>query len=258
MSRPRLSVTIIALNEAAKLPRTLQSLSFADEVVIVDSGSTDGTPEIAQKLGARVVRQPWMGFGRQKNFAASQTTHDWVLNLDADEVVTPELAVEIRGWLDRQPSGILPGMLAIPRKTYFGDRWIRFGGWYPNYVKRLSHRAHSRWSEAEIHEELEGGGAITLASCPMLHYSFDSIDDQVRTNLRYARLGAGELRKAGRRFSLARLLLKPISKFLECYFWKLGCLDGRLGLVIAVNAAHSMFLRQAFLLEQQGEDSPRP
>lgn len=253
MPRPPLSITIITLNEAEKLPRTLQSVAFADEVVVVDSGSTDGTPEIAQRHGARVVRHPWMGFGRQKNFAASQATHDWVLNLDADEVVTPELAVEIRGWLERQPSG----MLAIPRKTYFGSQWIRFGGWYPNYVKRLSHRAHARWTEVDLHEELQGEGAVTRASSPLLHYSFDSIGDQVATNLRYARLGAGELGRKGQRFSLFRLLFKPVSKFIECYFWKLGCLDGRLGLVIAVNAAHSMFLRQAFLLEETGGSGPK-
>ena len=262
MSTPRLSVTIIALNEAQKLGQTLEALRFVDEIIVVDSGSTDGTPEIAQKHGAKVVSQPWLGFGKQKNFAASQASHDWILNIDADEVVTPELASEIQSWLRQQaalaPLGTPAGILAIPRKTYYQGQWIRFGGWYPNAVKRLGHRTHSRWSEPELHESLEGEGVVTVASHPMLHYSFDSITDQIETNLKYARHGSRDLHRKGQRFSLIRLTLKPISKFIECYFWKLGLLDGRLGFIIAVNAAHSMFLKQAFLLEQGSPPGKNP
>ncbi len=253
MHRPRLSVTFITLNEAGKIEASLRAASFADELIVVDSGSTDGTPDIAARLGAKVFHNPWPGFGQQKNFAASKATHDWVLNLDADEVLTPELAHEIEQWLVQVPkTGRLP-VLSLPRKTFYHSQWIRFGGWYPNAVARLGHRSQARWTEPRLHEALKGDGEVQVARYPLLHYSFDSISDQVATNLKYARLGAEDLARRGRKFSLALLILKPISKFLECYFWKLGCLDGRLGLVIAVNAAHSMFLKQAFLLELSGK-----
>jgi glycosyltransferase involved in cell wall biosynthesis len=248
MSRPPLSVTFITFNEAPRIEASLKAASFAEERIVVDSGSTDGTPEIARRMGAKVFHNPWPGYGAQKNYAAEKASHDWVLNLDADEVLTPELASEIQDWLARQNG--TPRILSLPRKTYFRSQWIRFGGWYPNAVPRLSNRQHSRWSEPELHEKLEGKGPIEVAKNPLLHYSFDSISDQVETNLRYARLGARELARRGQRFSPLRLLFKPVSKFVECYFWKLGLLDGKMGLVIAINAAHSMFLKQAFLLEE--------
>ena len=256
MQRPRLSVTFITLNEASKIEQSLKAAAFADERIVVDSGSTDGTPEIAARLGAKVFHNPWPGFGQQKNFAADKASNDWVLNLDADEVLPPELVHEIKEWLTAQQvhleSGGIPAILSLPRKTFYHSQWIRYGGWYPNAVARLSHRKYARWTEPEIHERLEGTGPVQVTQNPLLHYSFDSIGDQISTNLRYARLGSRELSRRGQRFSLIRLLFKPISKFVECFFWKGGFLDGRLGLIIAVNAAHSMFLKQAFLLESEG------
>jgi glycosyltransferase involved in cell wall biosynthesis len=260
MDSVRLSITYITRNEAHQLERSLRSVAWADEVVVVDSESTDGTRELASGLGARVFNQPWQGFGRQKNIAQDHARNDWVLNLDADEVLTEELSREIRDWLVAQErqrlSGELPGRLAIPRKNHFGGQWIRFGGWYPNAVIRLGHRSNSRWSEPHLHEQLEGRGKIDRAQHPMLHFTFRSISHQVSTNLRYALEGSRELRKRGRRFSVLRLVLKPIGKFLETYFWKWGFLDGRLGFIISVNAAHSMFLKQAFLLENEGASQP--
>lgn len=256
MAGAPLTVTIIALNEAHQLERTLRSVNWADEILLVDSGSTDGTPELAHSLGARVIQQKWLGFGRQKNFAQEHARHDWILNLDADEVVSKELAEEIRCWIDEQEAnrlrGATPAILAFPRKNFYRQTWIRFGGWYPNIVARLGHRSSSRWTEPHLHESLSGDGPIRVARNPLLHYTFQSIEDQVRTNLRYAKEGARDQRRAGRSFSLARLLLKPVGKFIETYLWKRGFLDGRLGFIIAVNAAHSMFLKQAFLLEDEG------
>jgi len=260
MDSVRLSVTFITLNESHQLERSLRSVSWADDIVVVDSGSTDDTPELARRLGARVFEQPWLGFGGQKNMAQSHALHDWVLNLDADEVVTDDLQKEIRAWLTeqerRRQSGEAPGRLAIPRKNFYRNRWIRFGGWYPNRVVRIGHRSNSRWTEPRLHERLEGSGPIHHATHPMLHRTFRSISHQVATNLRYANEGARELRARGQSFSLLLLVLKPLGKFVETYLWKLGFLDGRMGFIISVNAAHSMFLKQALLSEEGNEQRP--
>ncbi|NDD90546.1 glycosyltransferase family 2 protein [bacterium] len=254
-----LSVTYITRNEAHQLERSIRSASWASEVVVVDSGSTDGTQELARKLGAKVVENEWLGFGKQKNLAQNLASNDWILNLDADEVLTEELSQEIRSWIQSQEqarrSGAQVGMLSIPRKNFFGERWVRFGGWYPNYVVRVGHRSSSRWTEPHLHEQLQGQGSISFARNPILHFTFRSISHQVQTNLRYAQEGSMEMRRQGKRFSVFRLIFKPIGKFLETYFWKLGLLDGRIGLIISLNAAYSMFLKQAFMMEQNKETS---
>ncbi len=245
-----LTVTVIALNEERDLPRCLQSVGFADEVIVVDSGSTDKTVEIAQRFGARVEREPWRGYGPQKNHAMSLARNNWVLNLDADEALTPELQSEIEavvlGKTVSQSSGY-----AIARKTYYMGRWIRFGGWYPNYVTRLARRSSAKWSEPQVHEELQVDGPIARLKNPMLHYTFSDIADQVRTNIRYALQGSEVLASRGVKGSVLLMLFKPIGKFLESYVLKQGFRDGLAGLVIAVNAAHSMFMKYAFLLERE-------
>jgi hypothetical protein len=247
--RPPLSVTLISLNEEANIARALESVRWADDVVVIDSGSTDRTVAIAESLGARVVRNPWPGYGQQKNFAQAQARHDWVLNLDADEVVSGELAAEIRSALAQASADGTRGF-AIPRRTFYLGRWIRHGGWYPNRLVRLADRRHARWSEPSVHEALQVDGTVRPLHEDLLHYSFAGIQDQVLTNLRLSRLGYEELRRRGQRPSLLRLLLKPIGKFLETYLFKQGFRDGMPGLIISANAAHSMFLKQAYLFEE--------
>lgn len=249
MAELGLSVTIITYNEEARIGRALDSVKWASEVVVCDSGSTDRTREIAAASGARVVSRHWEGYGQQKNFAQSQCVNDWVLNIDADEEVTPELRDEIRALFAAQadPSKVY----RIKRRTYFGDRWIRFGGWYPNAVARLGNRKHSRWTEPEIHEELKASGGEATLVHPMNHFSFDGALDQAAKNVRYAELCAREDIRRGRRGSILKLLFKPYWKFFESYALRLGVLDGLPGLLIAKNAAHSMFLRQAKLIERE-------
>lgn len=253
--RPPLSVTLISLNEEANIARALESVRWADDWVVIDSGSTDRTVAIAEAMGARVVRNPWPGYGQQKNFAQAQARHDWVLNLDADEVVSPELAAEIRGALARAADDGTRGF-AIPRRTLYLGRWIRHGGWYPNRLVRLADRRHARWSEPSVHEALQVEGPVRSLREDLLHYSFAGIQDQVLTNLRLSRLGYEELRRRGQRPSLLRLLLKPIGKFLETYLFKQGFRDGMPGLIISANAAHSMFLKQAYLFEEALQGRP--
>lgn len=248
MSNPPISVTIITLNEEANISRAIQSVAWADEVVVVDSGSIDRTVEIAKSAGATVIHNPWPGYGPQKNFAQSKTKHDWVLNIDADEEVSPELAREIRSAVARE--GDARGYF-FPRKTYYLGRWIRHGGWYPNHLIRLADKRHAAWTEPQVHETLRVHGPVMGLSHDLLHYAFPSIHDQILTNLNFSRLGSRDLQKRGQRPSLFRLLVKPLGKFLETYFLKRGFLDGLPGFIISVNAAHSMFLKYAYLIEDR-------
>lgn len=247
-----ISATVIALNEERDLPRCLASLAFADEIVVVDSGSVDRTVEIAKQAGAKVIVEPWHGYGAQKNFAMSRCQSKWVLNIDADEVVTPELRDEILAEIN---SSNPAAGYAVARKTFYMGRWIRHGGWYPNYVTRLARKDLSTWTEPNVHEALQINGELRQLKNPMLHYTFSDIADQVRTNMRYARQGALDLKSRGKAPSYAKLLFKPLGKFLETYFFKRGCLDGIAGFVISINAAHSMFLKYAYLIEMDGKDT---
>lgn len=253
MPRPPLSVTIITLNEEANLPRAIESVrGFAQEILVVDSGSTDHTVEIARHLGAKVLTNPWRGYGQQKNFAQSQATNDWILNIDADEEVSPELAVEIQQVMERDFGKNIAGY-SMPRLSKYLGRWIRHGGWYPNRLTRLSNRQLSAWTEPEVHEDLIVRGTVIPLAYDLLHYPFRSVSDQVVTNLRYSRLGSNSLRNRGIRKSVVKLILKPIGKFLETYVLKKGFRDGIAGFIISVNAAHSLFLKYAYLFEETGK-----
>jgi glycosyltransferase involved in cell wall biosynthesis len=248
--RPPVTVTIIARNEESKLARTIASVRWAEEVLVVDSGSTDRTAQIAAEMGARVLHNPWQGYGQQKNYAQQHAKNDWVLNLDADEAVSPELALELQQALEDVASAksAVYGF-SIPRRNYYLGRWIRHGGWYPNYLTRLSDRRHSRWSEPPVHEALEVSGEVRALSNPLDHFSFESIHDQVATNLNFSRLGSEQLLLRGKKPSLIKILIKPPGKFIETYFVKRGFLDGLAGFIISVNAAYSIFLKYAYLLE---------
>lgn len=252
MPRPSLSVTIITLNEEENIARAVQSAGFADEVVVIDSGSSDRTVEIAKSLGAKVIHNPWPGYGRQKNFAQRQAAHDWVLNIDADEAIPPVLKEEILATLEQVATGRLEARgFYLPRRTFYLGRWIRHGGWYPNYLIRLADRRVSEWTEPSVHEEWVVQGPVEKLTQDLHHYTFSSIQDQILTNLRFSKLGSQELRKRGQRASIALLIWKPIGKFIETYLLKAGFLDGLPGFIISVNAAHSIFLKYAYLLEAE-------
>jgi glycosyltransferase involved in cell wall biosynthesis len=246
----KISVTIITFNEGARLARCLKALSWASEIIVVDTFSTDNTKAIAQSFGAKVFDEKWHGYGAQKNIAMAHATGDWILNIDADEVITPDLRDEILARI-QQPGG--PHGYAVARKTFYMGRWIRHGGWYPNYVVRLCRKGKAQWTEPAVHEELRVDGGHGYLEKPLEHYTFDSIEDQVRTNIRYAKEGALQQKKSKGSFQLWRLLAKPLSKFIETYIVKLGFLDGLPGFVISINAAHSMFLKQAFHFELDQE-----
>lgn len=244
-----LSVTIITLNEERNIARALRSVQWADEILVVDSGSVDRTVEIAQENGARVIHNPWPGYGQQKNFAQLSARNDWILNIDADEEVSTELADRIRDFLGNKTLADRVRGLSFPRKTFYLGRWIRHGGWYPNFLVRMADRRFASWSEPHIHEALEVRGEVLRMELPLHHFTFHSIQDQILANLRYSKLGSQELRRRGRDPGLFFLLFKPLGKFLETYFLKRGFLDGMPGFIISVNAAHSMFLKYAYIIE---------
>lgn len=233
------SVVIITKNEERNLPRCLESVSWADEVLVVDSGSQDATLGVAQERGARTLTEAWRGFGPQKAFAALQAKNDWILSIDADECVTTELKAEIE-----RSFGTLRSDTAysLPRKSLLWGRWIRHGGWYPDRQVRLFHRGHANWDQSPVHERVIAPKYGQLQS-PLEHFVFRDVAHQIETNNRYSGLLAAKDAEAGRRFRLWKLVFKPYFKFFENYFWKRGFLDGLPGLIIAVNSAHSTFLR---------------
>lgn len=248
MEKAPLSVTIITLNEEHNIARALQSVSWAEDIIIVDSGSSDRTIEIAEKLGARVFRRDWPGYGQQKNYAQTLARHDWVLSLDADEAVTPELAQEIQNYL--KSTSLAYKGFSVPRKTWYLGRWILHGGWYPNALVRLVDRRNAAWTEPKVHESLKVEGPLTQLENPLLHYAFDGVQDQVLTNIKYSRFGYEELVRRGAKPSLFKLICKPIGKFIETYLIKRGFMDGVPGFIISLNAAHSIFMKYAYFFER--------
>lgn len=243
-----LSLVIITKNAEAHIARCLKSVPFASDVVVVDSGSTDGTVTLAKSLGARVFQEEWRGFGPQKRRATELAKTDWVLNLDADEALGEGAQIELQALLAQPPLDI--DAYAFPRLSYHMGRWIRHGGWYPDWQVRLYDRRHANWSEDPLHEKVQAKNVRRLKS-PLLHWVFKDLTDQVATNNRYSGLGTDQLERKGRRFRLFHLITKPTVKFLETYVWKLGFLDGMPGFIIAVGASYSVFLKWSKLWERE-------
>jgi len=242
-----MSLVVIARNEAHNIGRCIQSARFVAEVLVAENESFDKTSEVAESFGARVIHPPWQGFGRQKKFAALQAQQDWILALDADEALSQELQKEIlENFSSLQPDTVY----YFPRKSFHLSRWIKHGGWYPDRQPRLFHRKHSMWNEAEIHESVEGKQQAFFKS-DLEHYVFRDLSQQVMTNDRYSTLQAQDYVKAGKKFSFFKAMTKPWVKFIECYFLKLGFMDGYPGFVIAVGAAYSVFIRWAKIWEIQ-------
>ena len=212
----------------------------------MDSHSTDRTREIAASMGARVVERDWPGHVAQKNHALSLATHDWVLCLDADERVSPELRASILAALGRSD---LPDGFAFARRTWYLGRWIRHGGWYPDRKLRLARRAAAGWTGTDPHDRLEVSGRVETLAGDLLHLSYDSISDHLRTIDRFTTIAAREKRAAGGRAGFAGLVLHPFGKFLRMYVLKAGFLDGFPGFAVALSGAYYVFLKYAKLWE---------
>ena len=243
---PQLSVTVIALNQEDHIGECLASASFADEIVVVDTGSTDRTVEVARTYTDRVLTTSWQGFGRTKNYALDQARGDWVFSLDTDERVPAALQDEIRGVV--KVNGPLAGY-RVPRKNYFCGRWIRHLGWYPDYTLRLFRRDQGRFREREVHEEVVVNGPVGNLQTPLDHYSYRSVSEYVTRMDRYARLAAVELAKRGRRPLPGELVYRPVVTFLHLYILRRGFLEGTTGYTLAALMSMYKFLKYYYLRE---------
>ncbi len=240
----RLSVVIIAMNEEANLPRCLKSVEWADDVVMVDSGSTDRTAEIAREFGARVFDTEWRGFGLVKREAVAHAEGDWILSIDADEVVPPELAAEIRQVIADSNDKV---GYYIPRRTQFLGRWIYHCGWYPDPVLRLFRRGRGDFDAAVVHEQVVVSGPVGQLRNDLLHYSYPSLDCYFEKFNRYTTLAAEKALAEGRTAGVWQIVMRPLACFLKHYIFKRGFLDGLEGLVLSVLSACHVLVKYAKL-----------
>jgi glycosyltransferase involved in cell wall biosynthesis len=249
----RLSVTVIVWNEEERLRACLDSVGFADEIVVVDAESTDKTVSLAREFTDKVWVRPWPGFAVQKNFALDQASGEWILSLDADERVTPELAGRIRAIV--KDDGPAAGYL-VPRRNLFWGAWVRHGGLYPDYQLRLFRRGAGRFVEDAVHESVRVTGPVHALAEPLLHQSYRDLEDFVRRSNRYSTLAAADWLRRGRGVGVPGLIMKPLGRFLSMYIVKRGFLDGWRGLVLAVLYAEYVFLRMAKAWEARRAPGP--
>jgi (heptosyl)LPS beta-1,4-glucosyltransferase len=254
---PKLSVTVITKNEAGDIAAALESVAWADELLVVDSHSTDDTVSIARRYTERVEVRDWPGYVAQKNYAASAASHDWILSLDADERVTPELAAEIR----RTLAAGLPDHAGyrIPRVTWHLGRWIRSTDWYPDPQLRLYDRRAARWQGRYVHESVAVDGPVGRLRGELQHYAYRDISDHLETIDRYSTYAAREMNERGRRASWLDLIAHPPLAFLRNYLIRGGIADGVPGLIISAMNAHYVLLKFAKLWDlRRRTTSPAP
>ncbi|HYJ45871.1 MAG TPA: glycosyltransferase family 2 protein [Pyrinomonadaceae bacterium] len=249
----KVTATIITLNEADNIRAACESVSWADEILVVDSESTDETREIAAECGARVITRAWPGFAAQKQFAADEARHEWIFSLDADERVSEELRHSIDDLLYTKETKLADGYRLARRSIYMG-RWIKGGGWYPDYQLRLYNRTRGRWQGAYIHEsvKMDAGARIETLQGDLLHYTgHDAAYHHRMIGERYAPLSARQMFEAGKRTSPLGIATAGPAAFIRSYLLKGGFRDGLAGFTIARFAAHHAFLKNLMLWEMQ-------
>jgi glycosyltransferase involved in cell wall biosynthesis len=246
VTAPRLTVTVITWNEEERLRRCLDSVTWADELVVVDAGSEDKTVQIARSFTDHVIVRPWDGFAPQKNFALARATGDWILSLDADEEVSPELAEEIR----RVIAAPTADGYAVPRRNIFWGRWMRHGLLYPDWQVRLFRRDRGRFVERQVHESVTVDGAVARLAGALVHRSYRDVADFLTRTNRYTTLAAEEWVRSGRPARATDLVLRPLARFLSMYVVHGGWLDGWRGFLLAVLYAYYVFVRSAKVWER--------
>ena len=250
-SRAPLSAVLITRNASAVLDACLESLAFVDEIVVVDSASTDSTAEIAARRGVRVVQKEWLGFGRQKQFAVDQAKHDWVLCIDADERVSPELAASIQRALMAPVSPVY----RMPRRNRFLGRWLSHGEGYPDWSPRLFNRLNARWSDDLVHEKVLYAVTPGTLEGDLMHDSSDDLATYLDRQNRYTTLAARQAYELGKGSGVLRLLFSPVVRFFKFYVLRLGFLDGVPGLLHISIGCMNSYMKYAKLLELRRADS---
>ncbi len=238
-----ISAILITLNEENNIARCLESVSFCNEIIVVDGGSSDKTIEIAKSFGAKVeVKTQWQGFGAQKSIALSLASGDWVLSIDADEVVSPELKLEILQAIDQDR---INGFF-INRLSNFLGHWMRHGGWHPDYILRLARKNECQFDLAPIHEKMIVNGATGYLQGRLLHYSYPTIDAVLAKQARYALDSArSKSESRGSRHSVASAMCRSLFRFIQLYFVRLGFLDGTPGFLAAISKSQETFWKYA-------------
>ena len=244
-TRP-ISVCIITYNEEIKIRDCLESVRWADEIVVVDSESTDSTVDICREYTDRVIIRDWPGHIEQKNFAIASASHDWILSLDADERVSDTLRREIEKLREDGRLEDADGY-RFPRLVNYAGHWVKHCGWYPGYKTRLFRKSKGRWGGQNPHDRVSITGTERKLKGDLLHYSFDSVSDHLKTIDFFTGISAQELHKKGREGNLLSLIFRPIWCFLKMYFLQLGILDGRTGLIICTLSAGHVFVKYAKL-----------
>jgi glycosyltransferase involved in cell wall biosynthesis len=242
-----LSVAIITKNEAENLPACLKSVSFAEQIVVVDSGSTDATVKIASDFGCDVVVEGWRGFGPQKQFAIDQCRNPWILVLDADERIPADTARAIKNII-LNPSTTAAGF-SFPRKNFFQGRWIRHAGWWPDRIVRLFRKGQGHMTEAKVHESVEVDGPVEILDDPIEHYTESNLSQVLIKIDQYSTIGAEEAFKEGKTASIWSAILRAKLAFLHNYILRRGFLDGAPGLTLAITDAVNKFFKYAKLSE---------
>jgi glycosyltransferase involved in cell wall biosynthesis len=251
VTRQPLSVAIITLNAASQLEECLRSIDFVDDIVVIDSGSTDETQALAMRYGARVIDQDWLGFGPQKQFAVDSAVHDWVLCLDADERVSPELQTAIKNALVNPSTG----SFRFPRCNRFLGRYLKHGEGYPDWSLRLFDRRQARWSDDAVHEKVETETPVGELQGDLLHDSAESLSSYLTKQNRYTSLAADMALAAGKRATFGRLALSPIIRFIKFYFVRQGFRDGLPGLIHISIGCFNSFIKYSKMLERQTSDA---
>lgn len=251
LNKNNLSVIIIAKDEEHSIEECLKSVNWANEIIVVDANSSDKTTEISTRLGAKVfLQKEWLGFGPQKNLALSLASQEWVLSLDADEIVPPQLKQEIQEAIHLNAKN---QAFKIPRSSSYCGKFIKHSGWSPDYVLRLFPREHGKFSDDLVHEKVIFYGEIRTLKTPIIHSSYDNLEDVLDKTNRYSTAGAAMMHADGKASSLSKAILKGLWAFIRTYFFRLGFLDGRMGFVLAVSNAEATYYKylKIFLLSKK-------
>ncbi len=245
----KLSVIVITKNEAENIAKCLQSVSWADEIIVLDSGSTDETVSICKEFTPHVFETDWQGFGIQKQRALEKATGDWVLSIDADEIISPELRIEIENAISQNQFDAF----LLPRLSSYCGKFIKHGGWYPDYILRLFRRELGRFTNDVIHERVIVEGKIGKLTTPILHESYKDLNEVLEKVNSYSTLQAQKLASRGVKSSLSKAIFRAWWKFIQTYFVKAAFLDGQHGLMLAISSAESVYYKYLKLLELQNK-----